>query len=58
MADEQLTIKLVADKVLQQASEGYQAVSKTTSISKTDAAQFEALTKQLKEIRSRLTTRN
>lgn len=50
MADEQLTIKLVADKVLQQATEGYQTVSKAGKVSKTDAAQFQALTKQIQDI--------
>lgn len=50
MADDKLTIKIVADKVLQSAQSGFEKVQKTGKVSKTDEAQFQALTQQLKDI--------
>lgn len=50
MADDKLTIKIVADKVLQSAQSGFEKVQKAGKVSKTDEAQFQALTQQLKDI--------
>ena len=50
MADDKLTIKIVADKVLQSAQSGFEKVQKAGKVSKTDEAQFQALSQQLKDI--------
>lgn len=50
MADDKLTIKIMADKVLQSAQSGFEKVQKAGQVSKADEAQFQALNQQIKTI--------
>ena len=50
MADDKLTIKIMADKVLQSSQAGFNKASNAGKVTKTQIAEFQALTQQIKTI--------